>query len=279
MIGRAAEDALISAVRAAARAHILPRYRALSAGDVRSKSRADDLVTGADLAVEQVLSAKMADILPGALVLGEEAAAADAALLDHPAHGDCVIIDPVDGTWNFVNGVSVFGTIVAVTRDGQTVWGLLYDPLMDDWIVAGRGQGVFYVRPGQSPIPCRLSAGGPVRHQLGLFSPALFPRERRAALAARCAERFERTSGLRCSCHEYRLMLQGGAGWSLSPGPMPWDHAAGVLAMIEAGGHAALVEDGAPYSPLRRDGSLLVAADRLAWAEIRGELGLESPAT
>lgn len=273
MLDDAAETALISAVRAAARSHIIPRFRSLSASAIQAKSRPDDLVTDADVAVETLLTAQIPAILPGALVLGEEAAASDPGLLERAiGHDTCLILDPVDGTWNFANGLSVFGTILAVLRDGQAVWGLLYDPLMDDWIVARKAGGVHYVRPGQPPVPCRLGAASPLAARLGLMSPALFPPSQRIALATNAATRFDRTLGLRCSCHEYRLLLQGGAAWSLSWDPMPWDHAAGVLAMAELGAHAAFTQDEAPYTPGRTQGSLLVARNRRDWDDIRAAL-------
>lgn len=273
MLDAAAETKLLAAVRAAARSQILPRYRALSSGDIRTKSRPDDLVTEADLAVERLLTEQMPDILPGALVLGEEAASVDPGLIDRATRSDlCVIIDPVDGTWNFANGLSVFGTIIAVVHEGETQWGLLYDPLMDDWIIARRGGGVSYTRPGQNPIPCDLPPAPPLAKQIGLMAPALFPATERGGLMRNMIDGFDRTMGLRCSCHEYRLMLQAGAHWSLSHTPMPWDHAAGVLAMEELGGTACFVEDGARYSPSRTHGTLLVAGSPTSWAKVRETL-------
>ena len=273
MLDAAAETKLLAAVRAAARSQILPRYRALSAGDIHTKSRHDDLVTEADLAVERLLTEQMPEILPGALVLGEEAASTDPKLIERATGGElCVIIDPVDGTWNFANGLSVFGTIIAVLREGQTVWGLLYDPLMDDWIVARRGGGVSYTRPGQGPIPCRVSPPPPRAEQIGLMAPALFPASQRESLVRNAINGFDRTMGLRCSCHEYRLMLQQGAHWNLSHNPMPWDHAAGVLAVEELGGQACFVEDGTRYTPSRTGGTLLVAGSETSWAEVRESL-------
>ena len=273
MLDDAAETALISAVRAAARFQIIPRYRALTADEVRTKGRPDDLVTEADLTVERLLTEQIPSLLPGALVLGEEAAAHDPGLIARAVgHETCVIVDPVDGTWNFANGLSVFGTILAVLREGQVVWGLLYDPLMDDWIVARKGRGVHYIRPGAAPIPCQLGAATPLAARLGLMAPALFSADQRVGLATRAAASFDRTMGLRCSCHEYRLMLRGSASWSLSASPMPWDHAAGVLAVTELGGHAAFTQDGPPYAPHRIDSPLLVARDRWDWAEIHAAL-------
>ena len=111
-VSDAEQSALIDAVRTVARAEITPRFRALSDEDVDEKSSAEDLVTIADKRAEVALTAAVKDILPGARVVGEEAVAADKSILDDVAKpGRTVIIDPIDGTWNFANGVAVFGVI------------------------------------------------------------------------------------------------------------------------------------------------------------------------
>ena len=140
---------LIEAVRDAARREILPRFRNLSADQIDTKSGPDDLVTVADRAAEARLTAAAQKLLPGALVVGEEGVAEDPAILDRFAEAElAVVIDPVDGTFNFARGLAIFGVILAVTRHGQTVFGLLYDPVMDDWVQAHRGGGAPR-RPGR----------------------------------------------------------------------------------------------------------------------------------
>ena len=149
---------LIEAVRDAARTEILPRFRNLSADQIDTKSGPDDLVTVADRAAEARLTAAAQKLLPGALVVGEEGVAEDPAILDRFAEAElAVVIDPVDGTWNFANGLANFGVILAVVEGGRTIFGLLYDPVMDDWITATPGAG-----PG-SAVPMRHRAACQVR--------------------------------------------------------------------------------------------------------------------
>ncbi|MDO5647627.1 inositol monophosphatase family protein [Paracoccus sp. (in: a-proteobacteria)] len=255
-------SALIAAVRDAARTHILPRFRSLSPSDIASKSAPDDLVTAADLASEAALTDAARTILPGCVVVGEEAAAADPALPSRLMYADtAVIIDPVDGTWNFAQGLSTFGVILSVMRGGQTVFGLHYDPLNDDWIWAGLGQGAWLDRSTQGGGTHRLTlpqaAPRPASALFGMLSPWLFDASKRSAAIA-AQTQFARTAALRCSCHEYRLLVQGSVDFLLSATAKPWDHVAGVLLTAEAGGVSAML-DGSDYIPGISEGTLINA--------------------
>jgi fructose-1,6-bisphosphatase/inositol monophosphatase family enzyme len=210
-------------------------------------------------------------------VVGEEAVAADARVLDRLAGAQrAIVIDPIDGTWNFAHGLATFGVILSVIEDGATVFGLLYDPLGDDWMMAHRGGGAWFVRPGATPMPCHVSKPAPIAETSGMLPLHMFDRPVQQRLAAAIPE-FGRIGGLRCSCHEYRLLAQGGFDFCLSASLNVWDHAAGVLIHAEAGGFAALI-DGEPYSPLMRSGSLLVAPDKASWEAVRAQLGFAVPA-
>lgn len=266
----------VDIVRAAAKSEILPRFRRLRPEDVRTKSAPDDLVTEADLAAEDAISTTLARDFPDALIVGEEAVASDPALLDRLPQAELAfVIDPVDGTWNFAAGLAIFGVILAVVEHGQTVMGLLYDPVLDDWVMARKGHGTWFERPGD-PEGRRLvlSGGGPVETATGLVTAFNFAPEQQARLAAQLTA-FGRVDGYRCSCHEYRMLVQGRFRFGLSGQTKVWDHAAGVLAIGEAGGHSRML-NGRPYAPSISPGRLLVAddaallndlSDQFAWLE------------
>ncbi len=151
-------DGLIAIVRQAAKQEIIPRYRRLSPDAIGTKSSESDLVTDADRGAEASIRRAVAKLMPGAAVIGEEAVAGDESLLDRIGSSDlAVIVDPVDGTWNFAKGLPLFGVIVAVVADGDTVFGLLYDPVMDDWVAAIKGQGAFFGRPDEIPQPVHVA--------------------------------------------------------------------------------------------------------------------------
>ena len=267
------ENALIELVREAAQTEIMPRFRNLPETAVQAKSSAIDIVTEADLRAEARITAGIEDILPGALVVGEEAAAADPSCLDGLAEAEvAVIIDPVDGTWNFANGVAAFGVILAVSVRGQTVFGLLYDPVLDDWVLARRGGGAWFVAKDQAPRALQVAPERAYAEASGFIPHYLFTPEEQVKLAPGLISA-RRVSGLCCSCHEFRMMAMGNCDFIQTPKINPWDHAAGVLAVEEAGGFAQLV-DGRAYGPAIRDGKLTVATGPTLHREVIKAFGL-----
>ena len=255
---RSIED-LIEVVRSAGAREIMPRFRNLSDSDVETKSGPADLVTVADRAAEETIRSGVARILPGARIIGEEAVAEDAQLLDAIGTSEtCVIVDPIDGTGNYVAGLAVFGTILAVVYKGQTVLGVLYDPVLDDWMFALRCEGAWFRRPdgtvarlGSRDEPCALDQA---RGYVTLDDYDSSTRE----IVRRGFEPVLTIRDIRCSCHEYRGLASGRVDFLRSYALKPWDHAAGILLLEEAGGWAA-VDGERPYSPSLRHGRLIAA--------------------
>lgn len=104
--------ALANLLQEAAVKEILPRFRNLGSGDVRMKSEAIDLVTEGDEAAERLIKEKIGSIAPGAVFIGEESVAADPALLEKLVGADlAIIVDPIDGTFNFAAGLPLFGVM------------------------------------------------------------------------------------------------------------------------------------------------------------------------
>jgi fructose-1,6-bisphosphatase/inositol monophosphatase family enzyme len=276
MLPPEARQAARDAVREVARAEIVPRFRALGRGDTEAKTRADDLVTVADRAAEAALTSRLADILPGAAILGEEAVSADPSAWAALDAERCWVIDPIDGTWNFAHGLATFGVILAYVEDGRTVWGMIHDPLQDDWWEAAAGEGAAAHLRGRAR-PLRLSPG-PDRPEAAraVLHHDLYPPASRVSLS-QTLPRFARVASLGASAHEWRLLAEGAVDLCLSAGLCPWDHAAGALLYREAGGVARLL-DGRAYEARCRDGRLLAARSERLW-QAAAELwaGLERP--
>ncbi len=258
-------------LRDAARAEIMPRFRRLAASEVRSKTGPLDLVTDADEGAERVIAAGLAARFPGCLVVGEEGAAADPALLGRLAGADLAfVVDPVDGTANFTAGLPLFGCMVAAILGGEVVAGWIHDPLGDDTAIALRGEGAWIEAPDGVQAALRVAAPAPLERMVGDLSWTYLPEPLRSRVASRLPL-LAGTVGLRCAAHAYRSVAGGYLHLLLFNRLMPWDHAAGWLLHREAGGHSASF-DGQPYSPLRHGGGLICAPDTASWGEARAKL-------
>lgn len=265
----AQKTTLINLVRRAARAEIMPRFRNLSQAEINAKTSPQDLVTEADIGAEAMIARGVQKLVPHALVVGEEAASRDRKLQGKLQDAEIAfLIDPVDGTWNFANGLTMFGVIVAVTRFGKPVFGLLYDPVMDDWIIADEANGTLHGGRRRPERPVKVSEGGSDLSGLsGFVHIKLMPEGKRAELAASLPE-FANTHILRCSCHEYRMLAQGAVDFALCGILQPWDHAAGIVACQQAGGVARML-DGRDYTTGLTEGYVLAAPNQATWDRLR----------
>lgn len=268
MISDALEVALIHLVRTVAKTEIMPRFRHLAPSDVAAKSGPEDLVTEADLCAEAAIAARAHALLPEAVIVGEEAVETRPELLAQFGEAPLsIIIDPVDGTWNFAKGLSTFGVILAVAERGEAVFGLLYDPVLDDWVRARRGGGAFYERPDGSSR--QLTFGGTPSGGLTGFVPLFnFPLATRMRLAEDVPG-VRRIWSVRCSCHEYRTLALDGADFCLSSALKPWDHAAGALVVEEAGGAVGLLDGRSYRASITSGGALLSARSPAVLTELR----------
>lgn len=263
MAQRVDMEAVATILREVASAEILPRFRNLAAADIREK-QPGDLVTVADEAAERALNARLRDLLPGSIVVGEEACAADPALVRRLATEEAPawIIDPVDGTHNFAHGKPVFGLLLALSQGGQATAGWIYDPVGDRMAMVEAGAGTWMA--GQ-----RLTAkpAAPIAQMRGSLSTKFFPPEERQRLD-RLRPHFADTYRLFCAAHDYLNLLTGVGQFAMYNRIMPWDHAAGALAYAEAGGHVAKF-DGSRYRAADVEGGLLMAPDPGTWADLR----------
>ncbi|MBZ9898559.1 inositol monophosphatase family protein [Mesorhizobium sp. BR1-1-6] len=264
-------DWLASTLAEAAEAEIMPRFRRLGGGDVRQKTSAADLVTEADVSAERLITAKLRERYPTAMIVGEEACSDNPALLDGLGDADLAFtIDPVDGTFNFASGVPLFGVMLGVVVRGETVAGIIHDPVGKDWLIGARGAGSHIRHAHGNLEKVRVAAPVPISGMTGSVSWQYMAEPERSRLA-RNQTKILSQFAYRCAAHEYRLLASGHAHFVVYNKLMPWDHLPGVLIHTEAGGHAARF-DASAYLPSHVGGGLLVAPDRESWRELRSEL-------
>ncbi|HEY0182858.1 MAG TPA: inositol monophosphatase, partial [Rhodopila sp.] len=134
----------------AARVEIMPRFKSLVDGEVRHKSSLFDPVTEADEAAERAIAMELRASFPDALIVGEEAASADPSLLQRLGDAPLAfVVDPIDGTRNFVAGLPLFGVMAAAIVRGEVVAGVIHDPVCQDTVHALRGEGAWFSRLGR----------------------------------------------------------------------------------------------------------------------------------
>ncbi|MDX3517235.1 inositol monophosphatase family protein [Streptomyces scabiei] len=220
------------AIRKAAAAEIMPRFRQLAAHEVDQKAGPHDLVTDADRKAELYLTEALTALLPGSVVVGEEAVHADPASYE-ALRGDAPvwIVDPVDGTRQFVNGDPGFCTLVALAHGGVLYASWTYAPALDRFAVAVRGRGATV-----DGVPLR--AGSPAEGRdldIATSHPDYTtPEQKRALLGLRTrgvAPRACGSAGL-----EYLAVAEGRLDATAFSWEAAWDHAAGLLLVQEAGG-------------------------------------------
>jgi fructose-1,6-bisphosphatase/inositol monophosphatase family enzyme len=263
--------ALAALMRDAAKAEILPRFRRLGEGDIRIKTEASDLVTEGDEAAERYLKARFESVLPGALFVGEESVAAEPALLNRIAGADLVLtVDPIDGTFNFAAGLPLFAVMAAVVSKGETVAGIIYDPMGDDLILAEKGGGAWQVAADGRRTRLSVIEPASLDQMYGMASTGYLPGADRATVLGNMAKvRF--LMNYRCAGHEYRTFASGHVHFLMYNKLMPWDHLPGTLISQEAGAYAARF-DGSAYLPEHAAGGLILAPNRDMWEALRREV-------
>ena len=179
-------DDVTEILREAAATEIMPRFRSLHAGDVSEKAPGE-LVTVADRESEKLISRRLRTMLD-IPVVGEEAAADHPELL-HALHEAPAawLVDPVDGTANFVAGSVDFAVMVALVRDGVSVAAWILHPVADIAYVAELGSGAY--REGERLARLEPDAD-PARWTGALFTRFMDPeqRTRAEAVATRFAD-------------------------------------------------------------------------------------------
>lgn len=248
-----------AAMRDAAATAIMPRFRRLGPDEVIEKSPGE-LVSSADREAERLIAPLLTALLPGSRVIGEEAVANDPGLLDGLGGGVAWLVDPLDGTANFIAGEERFAVMVALLVDGRTEASWMLDPCRDLMAHAWRGQGAFLgdhrLRGSDEAPPPRAMRGAALTRFLPPTIRTSVERARPGLAAL--------LPGMRCSGLEYPAIATGEQDFVLFWRTLPWDHAPGALLVQEAGGRAAR-PDGTPYDPTDSRAGLLVARSDRVW--------------
>jgi myo-inositol-1(or 4)-monophosphatase len=212
-----------------------------------------EFVSTADLKAERTLKAELSRAHPGYGLLFEESGEAAGADRRHRW-----IVDPLDGTTNFLHGIPHFAISIALERDGEVVAGIVYEPTRDEMYSAEKGLGAF-VNDRRLRVSARRQLGDAV---IGTSMPYRWHGDQGAYLdtlaAVMAATRGLRGMGAAALDLAYVAAGRYDGFWEF--GLKPWDIAAGMLLVREAGGY---VSDLAGGRAMMASGDVLAANDHL----------------
>ena len=202
-----------------------------------------NLVTNTDLQAEVTMLSYLAQKTPEIPVMTEETESTHSLRFDT----QCWVVDPLDGTTNFVHGFPYFATSIALIRNDQPIVGAIYAPMMDELFYAARGQGAWLNRHAITvsatdlPIAALVATGFP------------YDTERNLPLILTCLERIlPKIRDLRragAAALDLAYLACGRVDGFYEMGLRPWDTAAGWLLAEEAGGTVTTLQGGS-FSPL-----------------------------
>jgi myo-inositol-1(or 4)-monophosphatase len=196
-----------------------------------------NFVSAADHRAEEILRAELTKARPGYAFLGEEGGRQEG---DDKSH--CWIVDPLDGTTNFLHGIPQFAISIGLERDSVIVAGVIYNPVTEELFTAERGKGAFLNeqrlrvaarrRMSEAVVACGLPHFG--RGDLGLF--------RKEFEAVQ-----DKVAGLRrygAAALDLAWVAAGRFDAFWERDLAPWDMAAGILLVREAGGYVTDLDGG-----------------------------------
>lgn len=250
-------DEVTALMRTVAARVVIPRFRTLAAHEIAEKTPGE-IVTCVDREAEGRLRDGLDRLGLRARIVGEEQAADDPAVLDDIGTGLVWLIDPLDGTANFAAGREPFGMMIALVGDGEPIAGWMLDPVSGRLCHAERGFGASI---DGRPVCTRNS--GRDRPVAALATQFMTPAHR-VRVHAEATRRLTLEPIPRCAAESYPRLVLGRNDIALFQRILPWDHAAGVLFLTEAGGHATHW-DGHSYRVDSQSTGLVVAANELLW--------------
>ena len=206
-----------------------------------------DYVTQVDTSIQKFLSEKLHELAPDIQFFGEEEGL-------HAMSGDTFwILDPIDGTTNLIHDYQHSTISLGLYRQGEIVMGIIYDPFREEMFYAEKGKGSF--RNGE---PIHVAPAESLGDTIVAVGTAPYQKE----LAHENFQRFERVF-LKCqdirrtgsAAMDLAYTACGRIGGFFEPVLQPWDFAAGMLIVAEAGGRVTRF-DGSPVNPLEPGGIL-----------------------
>ncbi|PRO64762.1 inositol monophosphatase family protein [Alkalicoccus urumqiensis] len=224
---------------------------------IDTKANKDDLVTDVDKSVEALFQQRINEEFPGHRLMGEEGSHENI----HDLDGVVWILDPIDGTVNFVHMGTNFAISLGIFENGKPVYGVVLDVMNDEWFTAEAGQGAYLNgRKLQKLNPV------PLEKALVSFNTGWMLKDEKLREVVRTV-RGTRSYG--SAAIELAYVAAGRLDAYISFHLAPWDIAGGCILIEETGGIATNYK-GEPLDFLEKD--TLFAANPAVYKELREAL-------
>lgn len=230
------------------------------------------IVTDVDLLAEKELSIRLKGLMPESCILGEENYSSNPNIMSVLEKDDPVwIIDPIDGTFPFSRDKQTFGTIISLVKNGIILCGWIYHPVTNSLLVTETGGGTYFCGKRLNVLPSK-----PLSFMRGMLDMDIIHLAH-SLNEIPSAPSFDLESYV-CCCSPIMMLTEQKLFDDIDAGQRhfraitrhctPWDDAAGVLAIREAGG---FVMDwyGANYNPSMMHTGLIAAANQADCLSIR----------
>lgn len=260
-------EKLAESVADAAAEIITPRFRALEDYEISSKGGPSDLVTAADLEMEERLKRILPEFLPGSIVIGEEGISTGEDSLETLKDDTqkIFLVDPIDGTRNFVNGDENFAVMIACIIGGKTALSWIYDVLQNTFYIAEKSSGAY-----KNEKKLSIGTPKPIAESIAHINYRYFPKGVRVEMEAFIAE-FKENRSLGSSAHEYMRLADGTADISFYSESRIWDNIPGTLLVEEAGGYVKKANS-TPLYVFDDMANVIAAGNEELWREMHQKL-------
>jgi myo-inositol-1(or 4)-monophosphatase len=246
--------AFVDELAAVAGETIRPFFRSALSIENKSRSGGFDPVTAADRAAESAMRALIKETFPAHGIVGEELPA------EQPNAEYVWILDPIDGTKSFICGMPAWGTLIALTRRGEPIYGMMYQPFTREHF-SGDGAAARYRGPaGDRALQTRACAALGDAIMLTTSPLLMNDADRRCFAGVERAVRLSRYGG---DCYAYCMLAAGHVDLIIETELKPHDVLALIPIIEGAGGIMTTWENDRPH----RGGRIVAAGDRRVHAQ------------
>jgi myo-inositol-1(or 4)-monophosphatase len=253
--------AFVDKLAAAAGDALLPFFRTSLSVENKSRGANFDPVTAADRAAEQAMRALIRANFPGHGIVGEEFG-------NERTDAEYVwVLDPIDGTKSFISGMPAWGTLIALMREGEPVYGMMHQPFTREHF-SGDGGAAHYRGPAGSRTLHARRCAALGEATLMTTSPLLMDQAERNAFGR--VEKAARLSRYGGDCYAYCMVAAGHVDLVIEAGLKPYD-VIPLIPIIKGAGGVITTWDG---GPAKHGGRIIAAGDKrvheAAMAMLRG---------